>query len=295
MRLFDYKLVLAFPLILLAAQDRFEAGRKMFDERQYLPAAAAFEEAIAGEAEGGKRYGEIAFWIGQSYFLGARNAEAIPWLERSIAAGVSQQEAVYMLGNAAIRTRDADRARKAFARMFGVEEGSAAARLITAQFMVRLEFEEMATKELKEALALDARLPEAHYMLGVMATFRSELDLAITELKAEIELNPNFAMAYYKLGDAYSRREDWVLAIPLLQKAIWLSPTNSGPFILLGKGYLKRNELGNAEGILRRAIALDPLNYSAHYLLGQTLNQAGKTAEGKLMLEKSQQLRNVRP
>lgn len=280
------------PLFLLAAQDRFGAARKIFDERRYLPAAAAFEEAIKGEAEGGNRYGEIAFWIGQSYFLAARYADSIPWLERSIAAGLSQQEAVYILGNAAIRTNDANRARKAFARMFGVAEESAAARLITAQFMVRLEFEEMAAKELREALALDPRLPEAHYMLGVMATFRSELDLAISELKAEIALNPNFAMAYYKLGDAYSRREDWAQAIPLLQKAIWLSPANSGPFILLGKAYLKRNELSNAEGILRRAIALDPLNYSAHYLLGQTLNQAGKTAEGKLMLEKSQKLRN---
>lgn len=295
MRLFKYKLAVLLTVFLLAAQDQFETGRKMFAERRYLPAAAAFEQAIQGEAEGGKRYGEVAFWIGQSYYLAARHAESIAWLERSIAAGLSQQEALYMLGNAAIRTQDASRARKAFARMFAVEEESAAARLITAQFMVRLEFEDMAAKELKAALALDARLPEAHYMLGVIATFRSELDLAISELKAEIALNPNFALAYYKLGDAYSRREDWTQAIPLLQKAIWLNPTHSGPFILLGKGYLKRNELSNAEGILRRGIALDPLNYSAHYLLGQTLNQAGKTAEGKVMLEKSQQLRNVRP
>lgn len=278
---------------MMGAQDRFEAGRKLFEERQYLPAAMAFEESIAGEAAGGKRYGEIAFWIGQSYYLAARNAEAIPWLERSISAGLKQQEALYMLGTASIRSGEAQRARKAFAQMFGVEEASAAGHLLTAQFMVRLEFEEMAAKELKEALALNANLPEAHFMLGVMATFRNEIDLAVEELRAEIAINPNFAMAYYKLGDAYSRREDWGEAIPLLQKAIWLNPTNSGPFVLLGKGYLKRNELSNAEGILRRAIGLDPLNYSAHYLLGQTLTQAGKTVEGKAMLDRSQQLRGA--
>ena len=50
---------------------------------------------------------------------------------------------------------------------------------------------------------------EAHYLLGVLATFRNEIDAAVADLRAEIALNPNFAMGYYKLGDAYSRREQW--------------------------------------------------------------------------------------
>ena len=61
--------------------------------------------------------------------------------------------------------------------------------------------------------------------------------------------------------------------------------------ILLGKAYLKKNEPANAEGMLRQAIRMDPQNSSAHYLLGRTLIQAGRPEEGRILLERSQQLR----
>jgi cytochrome c-type biogenesis protein CcmH/NrfG len=36
---------------------------------------------------------------------------------------------------------------------------------------------------------------------------------------------------------------------------------------------------------------MDPQNYSSHYLLGQTLMEAGRTQEGREMLQRAQQLR----
>jgi ATP-dependent RNA helicase RhlE len=43
--------------------------------------------------------------------------------------------------------------------------------------------------------------------------------------------------------------------------------------------------------MLRQAIQMDPQNSSAHYLLGQTLIQAGRSDEGRKMLQRSQELR----
>lgn len=278
----------------VAQQTPYQAGLQQLQKRQFLPAAASFEQAIKTEPANSPRYGELALLLGQAYYLAAKNAEAIPWLEKALAAGVKNTEAVYMLGNAAIQNREPDRARKAFASMFGYPSDSAAAHLLTGQMMVRQEFEEFAEKELRQALTLDPKIPEAHYLLGILATFHSDIDTAVTELKQELAINPNFAMAYYKLGDAYTRREQWDDAIPQLQKSIWLNPTYSGPYILLGKAYLKREELPNAEGMLRRAIQMDPTNSSAHYILGQTLQRAGKTEEAKQMLERSQQLRGTK-
>jgi tetratricopeptide (TPR) repeat protein len=273
-----------------AAPTPFDQGMTLFQQHQFAKAAESFAAAIKTENPGTSHYAEVAYWLGQADYLAARNSEAIPWLEKAIAGGVRGPEVMYMLGNAAIQNRDPERARRAFAAMFGVLPETPAAHLLTAQMMIRQEFEELAVKELDRAVELDPRIPEAHYLLGIISTYHNDLDRAKKELANEIAINPNFAMAYYKLGDAYSRHEEWDDAIPYLQKAIWLNPAYSGPYILLGKGYLKRDQLTNAEGALRRAIQMDPNNYSAHYLLGQTLNKMGKTEEGRKMLEESQKL-----
>lgn len=273
-----------------ASSDPHQDALVFYRQHQYAKAAELFERAAANEPKDGKEYRESVLLLGQSYYLSGKIQEAVPWLERAAQLHLNTIEVSYMLGNAYIQTRQPDKAVAAFAAMFGFRPDSAAAHLVTAQLMIRQEFEDDASKELEKALTLNPNLPQAHYLLGEMAIFRSKVDVAIDELTHEIALNPNFAMAYYKLGDAYTRREQWEQAIPQLQRSIWLNPTYSGPYILLGKAYLKRGELPNAEAMLRRALAMDPNNASAHYILGQTLMQAGKTDEGRKMLQRSQEL-----
>src|SRR5205807_1609537 len=103
----------------------------------------------------------------------------LPWLERAAQARMNAVEVSYMLGNAYIQTRQPDKAVTAFAVMFGFKPDSAAAHLITAQLMVRQEFEDDAKKEVEKALALEPKLPQAHYLLGEMAIFRANIDAAI--------------------------------------------------------------------------------------------------------------------
>lgn len=277
-------------LMQASAPGPYEAGLGYLQQREFVKAAEQFEKALPAD-KATARYAEIAFLLGQSYFLGSRSADAVSWIEKAIAGGVTNPEAQYILGSASIQNNDPDRSRQAYSRLFGVAPDSASAHVVNAQMMVRMEFNDMAEAELARAIAKDPRIPEAHYLLGVLATFRNEIDRAVRELTTEIALNPAFAMAYYKLGDAWSRREQWDSAMPALQKAVWLDPSNSGPYILLGKGYLKLGQLRNAEGMLRQAIAMDASNYQAHYLLGQALIKDGRTEEGQRVLDRSQQLR----
>ena len=289
---YNCQLVAIFvPLLLFLQSDPHQSALALYRQKQYSQAAEMFQQALASEPKDGREYRESVLLLGQSYYLSGKLQQAIPWLEKAAQSGANAVEVRYMLGNLYIQTRQPDKAVTAFAPMFGVAPDSAAAHLLTAQFMVRQEFEDDAQKEVQKALQINPQLPEAHYLLGEIATFRAKIDVAIEELTHEVALNPNFAMAYYKLGDAYTRREQWDFAIPHLQRSIWLNPNYSGPYILLGKAYWKRGDLTNAEGMLRRAIVLDPQNSSAHYVLGQTLVQAGHAEEGKQMLEKSQQLK----
>lgn len=223
--------------------------------------------------------------LGLSLYLAGRLAESVPYLEQTRAWAASNPQLAYILGNAYLLTRKPAEGRESFARLFGVPPESAAAHLLTAQMMVRLELEEPAQAELTKAIEKDPRIPQAHYLLGQAAIFRGQLEEARVLLEKELELSPGHAMALYRLGDAYTREARWDEAIVALQKSIWLSPYFSGPYILLGKAYMKKGQAATAEGMLRRAVEYDPNNKAAHYLLGQLLRQAGRIEEAQKELE----------
>jgi tetratricopeptide (TPR) repeat protein len=219
--------------------------------------------------------------LGMAHYVLGHLAEAVPFLEQTLAWSPHSNELNYALGMAAIQTRREAKGRAAFARMFRVAPDSPAAHLFAAQMMIRVELNEQAEAELKQALTKNPKLPQANFLLGVIAIQLSKFDEAVALLEKEIELNPGNAMAFYRLGDAYTRQLRWDEAIPALQKSVWLNPFYSGPYILLGKSYLKKRDLANAEGMLRRAIQMDPNNKSAHYMLAQLLQQSGRAEEAK--------------
>jgi tetratricopeptide (TPR) repeat protein len=219
--------------------------------------------------------------LGLSLYLAGRYAEAVPRLEATRAWAPGNQQLAYVLGQAYIQTRQPAKARGVLAGLFGVPPESAAAHLIAAQLMIRLEHEALARPELERALVLDPKLPRANFLLGQMALFRGRLDEAISLTERELAINPGDATALSQLGDAYVRGSKWDEAIAALQKSIWLNPFYSAPYILMGRAYLKKNEPGLAEGMLRRAIEYDPNNRTAHYVLAQLLQQTGRLEEAK--------------
>ena len=180
--------------------------------------------------------------LGLSYFLAGRFADAVPRLEATRQWAAGNAELGYVLGQAYIQTRQPDRARQAFARTFGVAEDSAAAHLVAAQMMIRLEFDALAETELTRAIEKDPKLPQAHALLGQMALFRGRLDEAISLTEREIALNPTNAMAFYQLGDARVRQGRLDEGIAALQKSLWLNPFYSAPYIVLGKAYMQKGQ-----------------------------------------------------
>lgn len=281
-------LLLVFALLLAAAPadlhkpDLHKTGIALYKQQKYAEAIQALEQAVKAEKPDSPEYRESALVIGQSYYMLSQAPKAIPWLEKI--PGVN--EANYMLGYAWLQAGEPRRSEEAFARLFGLDAGSAGAHLVAGQMMLKQEYEAQGLAEIQTALRIDPKLPEAHYLVGITAMFRGRFEEAISALKYEVAINPNFAMAWYRLGDAHARQENCGLAIPDLQRAIWLNPDFSGPYILLGKCYFRERNFENAEGILRRGLLLDPNNSSGQYLLGQTLMAEGKKEEGRAILEK---------
>ena len=248
---------------------------------------------VAKLPEGSLERREAVQVLGLASYLAGRIAEAVPYLEQTRQWAEDNPELSYVLGMAYVQTRQADKARAMWARSFGVPPDSAAGRLLTAQMMVRAELDELAEPELKQALALDPRLPRANFLLGQTALFRGRLDEAVALFKRELEINPGDGMAFYRLGDAYGRQLKWDDARAALQKSVWINPYFSGPYILLGRVYMRKGDLAAAEGMLRQAVAYDPNNKSAHYLLGQLLQQAGRTEDARRELDLAEKLQGT--
>jgi tetratricopeptide (TPR) repeat protein len=266
-------------------------GLAYHQKRDYLHAIEHLSATIKAMPETHRDYRQAIQLLGISHYLLGHYREAIPYLERASGITPDSAETTYALGTCYVQTRNPDKSREAFARMFKVQPSSASAYLINAQMMVRQQFEELAELELKKALELDPKLPQVNFLLGQMAIYHAEIDRGIALLQREIEINPAFALAYYWLGEAYSRQLKWDEAIAPLQKSIWLNPFFSGPYIVLGKVYLKKEDLPTAESMLRRATQMDPNNFSAHHLLAQVLQRANRPEEAKQEFETAEKLR----
>ena len=260
-------------------------------KRDYVHAVEQLSAAVKRIPQNDAKYRNAVQILGLSHYVLGHPADAIPYLEETSRFLPDSAEISYALGSCYIQTRDRDKSREVFARMFKVPGSSAAAYLINAQMMMRQRFEVLAEPELQKALALDPKLPQINFLLAEIAIYNAQIDRGIAFLQKEIEINPTFAMAFYWLGEAYTRKLLWDEAIAPLQKSIWLNPYFSGPYIVLGKVYLKKGDLQNAEGMLRRATQMDPNNFSAHHLLAQVLQRANRAEEAKREFETAEKLR----
>jgi tetratricopeptide (TPR) repeat protein len=219
--------------------------------------------------------------LGLALYGAGRLAEALPYLEATRAWAGDNIELHYFLGLAYLQTGKTDAARGALAVTFGVAPEEAAAHLMTAQMLIRLNLDEAADTELKRALEKNPRLPQARFLLGQMALFRGRLDESVEWTRGELDVNPGNAMAWSQLGDVYVREAKWDQAITMLQRSLWINPFYSAPYILLGGAYSRQGNTATAESMLRRGIQYDPNNRSAHYQLAQLLQQAGRHEEAK--------------
>jgi tetratricopeptide (TPR) repeat protein len=264
-----------------------EFGVVYYKKGDYLKAAVSFKKAL--DEDPGDN--EAVQLLGLSFYLGGHPAEAIAPLEKVQTWFPSANvDAAYILGTCYLQTKDYPNARKAFARMFGVPEDSAAGYLFAARMLLRQDFAPVAEEYAKKAVELDPKLPRAHMLLGELYLYKSRLPEAVEQLQKELELNPGDAAVYYKLADAYSRLQKYEEAEKLLQRSIWLDATSTGPYILMGKVLEKKGETALAVRALQRALTMDPNNPVPHHLLGQAYRELGRNEEADRELKLSEQL-----
>jgi len=264
-----------------------ELGAAYYKQGSYMKGAEYLKQAIQENPQDS----EAVQLLGLSYYLSGRPADAIPLLEKVQSWYPSANvDASYILGHCYIQTRNYPQARVAFSRMFDVGPDSAASYLFTSRMLLRQEFDPVSEEYAQKAIALDPKLPLAHYLLGELYLYKSRIPEAISEFQKEMAINPVHAATYYKLADADSRIQKFDDAERLLQRSIWLDPTSTGPYILMGKVLEKKGEFDLAVRALQRAIAMDPNNSITHHLLGQAYRDLGRMEDAERELKLAEQL-----
>jgi tetratricopeptide (TPR) repeat protein len=161
----------------------------------YVQAVEQLSAAVKRLPQKDPKYRNAIQILGLSHYVLGHPADAIPYLEQTSRLLPDSTEIAYALGSCYIQTRERDKSREVFARMFKVPGASAAAYLINAQMMMRQRFEVLAEQELQKALALDPKLPQINFLLAEIAIYNAQIDRGIALLQKEIEINPTFAMA----------------------------------------------------------------------------------------------------
>jgi len=102
-------------------------GLAYHQKRDYLHAVEYLSSAIKEMPETDGDYRQAIQLLGISHYLLSHHREAIPYLEKASILIPYSAEITYALGTCYIQTRNPDKSRDAFARMFKVQQSSAAA------------------------------------------------------------------------------------------------------------------------------------------------------------------------
>jgi serine/threonine-protein kinase len=141
---------------------------------------------------------------------------------------------------------------------------------------------------LRQALALDETLADAHTSMGHW-TFRYEWNWAAAEreFSRAIELNPGHAPAHQMYGRSLSLIGRFEDAVRELQRARDLDPLSVPTSAYLGQVYLHARQYDRAAEQFRAALQLDPDHVLLHHNLGELHLAQGRWAEAVQALERS--------
>ncbi|WP_263377214.1 tetratricopeptide repeat protein [Granulicella aggregans] len=206
----------------------------------------------------------------------------------------------YALAVAYLDLDDGAAATKIFSEMVSGLGDTAALHVEIGRAYLNSDFQQMAIPEFRKAIALDSKLPGAHYALALtLLTLGGDNSNAEarSELEAELKLSPNDASTHAQLGNIALQEERYPDAEKELKRAEELDSTDPKVSFYLGQMYAGEKRNNDAMAAFRRSIALtkDPAQnrymvQKTHYMLGRLLIQAGDSEAGRQEMQLSSAL-----
>jgi tetratricopeptide (TPR) repeat protein len=138
---------------------------------------------------------------------------------------------------------------------------------------------DLAEKELRQELAVEADSAPAHSLLALCLLDRKEYDSAAEEAKLAIFHSPDMPFAHYVLSQVYLQRNMYEEALESVNEAIRLEPEDADYFHLLGNIRLQQRRWPDALEAAEKGLALDPEHISCTNLRAVALVKLNRKAE----------------
>jgi len=133
--------------------------------------------------------------------------------------------------------------------------------------------------ELKNALQIDPKIAEAHFLLGKIAEKNQDWRNAFAQFKAAVDLNPNYGEAQVKLGRLYLLGGDTDQAMAAAEQVLKVNASDVDGLLLKALVLGRNNETQSAIDIIKPIVTADPGNIDAVLTLAtlysRTQNEAG--------------------
>jgi predicted Zn-dependent protease len=263
-------------------------GKAYYLKTKFEDADSAFQKAIDQDPSDK----ESVQLRGVTLFRMGKPAAAIPLLEQHHENLTRLNlDGAYVLALCYLNVHRYDDARQYFAQLYKLQPDSATAYLLLARMLVRWQNSPAAQEMAQKALALNARLPEAHLVIGQVALGEGRLDDALSEFQHEETINPMYGPVYDRLGDVYLQKNEYDKAQDALNQALLLEPDATGPYILLGQVLLKQDNPSTAVTYLKRAVQMDPENEYCHFFLGEAYRDLGRKQEAMAEFQAASKLK----
>ena len=265
------------PAILLSGMITdayYDRGKTHLDDRSYTEAVAAFQKAIALDADLGDSLQDadsekthIHVHLGAAYIGMKAYPKAIEALEQALTQDADLVDAHYHLGYAYVEQGEHDKAIPHLDRAIAIAPHLKRAHYNLARAYRALGNLEAATNAVTETLRLDPNyqpaheladtIKQAHYNKGITHLNSERYSEAVTAFQNAITLDSDFVTAHYNLGLAYLKMETYRRAIPSLEKTVTLDPNHKAAYHALALAYLGQQELGKARDAARAALKID--------------------------------------
>ncbi|MCL7451858.1 MAG: tetratricopeptide repeat protein [Anaerolineae bacterium] len=242
-------------------------------------------QAAAAEADPARR----SLLLGAAFLQRDDLALARHYLQRSVALGADDPEALAYLAHTLDRLGETGAARAALEQAIALDPASTIAQYFLAIHLRQVGYVRDAQAVLWEALQREP----------VNAALRAEMAKCFEELsdypQAEEWYNgaaeaapedPAFQqlLAHFYVDHLYHIEAE---AVPAAQKAVEMAPEDPAAHDILGWAYVLAGQPVEGEQSLRQALALDPTLVRAHFHLGSLYSQAGSRTQAQHHLQRA--------